>query len=129
MGLDCISYLAGLKPPIHPARYEPGKVVYYCPLHVEYHPSFTVYLNDGHFHCFSAQCQRHGDVIGLIAAYEFHLPQGVITREVYQRYEELGGAALSTTRNKQPLTTRRRAVEKPAATADQQAMFTTLAEF
>ncbi len=39
-----------------------------CPFHREEHPSFTVYPEDQHFHCFG--CQAHGDVIDFVMRIE-----------------------------------------------------------
>ena len=58
-----------------------------CPLHPDADPSFHVYLEDGHWHCFG--CGGGGDLVGLIWRLEFEGRSGV-WKEVFQRARELG---------------------------------------
>ncbi len=47
-----------------PVRDSQGQALYHCPFHEERTPSFRVYKNDNHFHCYG--CQAHGDVISFV---------------------------------------------------------------
>ncbi|MHB1131003.1 MAG: CHC2 zinc finger domain-containing protein [Chloroflexota bacterium] len=42
----------------------PGKWLGLCPFHPDRQPSFTVYEEDGHFHCYG--CGAHGDAIDFV---------------------------------------------------------------
>ena len=58
-----------------------------CPLHPDTDPSFYVYLEDGHWHCYAEGIG--GDIVGLIWRLEFGGKPGV-WKEVFQRARELG---------------------------------------
>lgn len=57
-----------------------------CGQNTDRHPSFMLYERDGHFHCFA--CQRHGDVIDLVA-----LCERCDTREAVRRLRDSFNAA------------------------------------
>lgn len=50
-----------------PARRERNRTVRNCPFHPDRTPSFVVFLDSGHYHCFG--CGAHGDEIGWIMRY------------------------------------------------------------
>lgn len=47
--------------PTPPARTAPSRETYHCPFHQEKTPSFVVYTDDNHYHCFG--CQESGDAL------------------------------------------------------------------
>ncbi|KKM17504.1 hypothetical protein LCGC14_1675110 [marine sediment metagenome] len=52
-----------------PARQQPGKLIYHCPLHTgDNDPSFVVYLNKEYQNYFCYGCSSGGNVINLLSA-------------------------------------------------------------